>query len=228
VVDRFADGVACERCWTNPDVTSFFFDAPVCLKCGLPLNQASVGQNCGRCDQAPFHSARSCGLYAGALKASVLFLKSHPHLCRRLKGIIIETFSANRAALSCDLVIPVPLHPVRERERGFNQSSLIAKVIAKEFTIALDPGSLCRIKHTERHRAGMDQVDRARSMERAFAVARPRSIEKAAVLLVDDVFTTGSTVVAATETLLEAGAARVAVLTVTRAAGHQFFQKKAS
>jgi ComF family protein len=218
-VEAFADGVACDRCWSDPVVTISFFDKPVCSKCGLPLDRSILGQNCGRCDQAPFHSARSCGLYAGALKASVLFLKSHPHLCPRLKGIIIETFSANRAALSCDVVIPVPLHPVRERERGFNQSSLIAKVIASKFDMAFDLGSLRRIKHTEQHRAGMDQIDRARSMERAFAVARPRSIEKAAVLLVDDVFTTGSTVAAATETLLEAGAARVTVLTVTRAAG---------
>ncbi len=220
MVESFADGAVCAECWTDPAITTIFFDKTVCSKCGLPLDRTSVRQSCGRCDGFSFHRARSCGLYGGALKASVLFLKSHPHLCPRLKGIISETFSINRAELSCDVVIPVPLHPVRERERGFNQSGLIAKVIASKFAIRLDLHSLSRIKHTERHRAGMDQIDRAKSVERAFTVGRPWLIEKASVLLVDDVFTTGSTVSAASETLIEAGAARVAVLTITRAFGH--------
>lgn len=220
MVESFADGPVCAQCWTDPVITTFFFDKSVCSKCGLPLERASVRQSCGRCERFSFQAARSCGLYGGALKASVLFLKSHPHLCPRLTEIITRTFSINRNALSCDVVIPVPLHRKRERERGFNQSSLIAKVIASKFGIRFDLRSLLRIKHTERHRAGMDQIDRAKSVERAFTVARPRLIEKASVLLVDDVFTTGSTVSAASETLLEAGAARVAVLTITRAAGH--------
>ncbi len=216
VVD-FNDGTACSECWIDEGITSLFFDKTVCSKCGLPLDQSSEEQSCARCEKFPFQASRSCGLYAGALKASVLFLKSHPHLCPRLRGIIARTFSINRDALRSDLVIPVPLHPARERERGFNQSSLIAKVIASRFDMRLDLRSLARVKHTERHRAGMDEIDRAKSVERAFRVAHPQRIEKAAVLIVDDVLTTGSTVAAASETLMEAGAARVAVMTITRA-----------
>ncbi|MEW6210107.1 MAG: phosphoribosyltransferase family protein [Acidobacteriota bacterium] len=149
-----------------------------------------------------------------------MFLKTHPHICGRLAETICKTFTINRDALSCDVVIPVPLHPARERERGFNQSNLIAKTIASRFDLLLDTSSLLRTKHTERHRAGMDQIDRAKSVERAFAVARPRLMGKASVLVVDDVLTTGSTISAVSDALLEAGAERVVAMTIARVAEH--------
>jgi predicted amidophosphoribosyltransferase len=80
-----------------------------------------------------------------------------------------------------------------------------------------DNAALARITHTERHRAGIDAVDRARSVERAFKVTQPKKVCGASVLLVDDLFTTGSTISAATVALLEAGAASVRVLTIARA-----------
>jgi ComF family protein len=144
-------------------------------------------------------------------------LKSNPHICRRLRSLIIESFSKHRHALDSDIVIPVPLHQSRERARGFNQASHIAKVISQGFDLPVDGRSLERLKHTEMHRAGFDLADRRRSVKGAFKVTRARAISGASVLLVDDVFTTGSTVAAATEALLEAGARRVSVFTIARA-----------
>lgn len=112
--------------------------------------------------------------------------------------------------------MPVPLHRLRERQRGFNQAAIIARLISREFNLRLDDRSLLRTKPTERHRAGMDAADRAQSVERAFEVARPRLIDGASVLLVDDVHTTGSTICAATHSLLEAGARQVTILTIAR------------
>jgi ComF family protein len=138
-----------------------------------------------------------------------------------LRGIIVEAYEKDRAALEGDLVIPVPLTRRRERERGFNQAALIAKVISNTFLIPVDDCSLARVKHTRRHRAGVDLLDRARSVERAFEVARPRVIEGAVILLIDDLYTTGSTISAAARALLEAGAARVSAFTVARVTAGQ-------
>jgi ComF family protein len=114
------------------------------------------------------------------------------------------------------MVIPVPLHREREKQRGFNQAAIVAEALARKFNLHLDKHSLVRIKPTERHRAGMDATDRAKSVERAFKVVRPGLVEGASVLLVDDVMTTGSTIGAATSALIEAGAKRVNVLTIAR------------
>ena len=127
-----------------------------------------------------------------------------------------------RTALESDLVIAAPLHRLRQRERGFNQADLIARVVSRGFEIPLDDGSLVRVRVTERHRAGLDSVDRAESVESAFEVARPRLIEGSSLLLVDDLMTTGSTISAMAKTLLESGARRVAVLTIARVADEPF------
>jgi len=112
--------------------------------------------------------------------------------------------------------MPVQLHRLREQQRGFNQAAIIARLVSRGFGLRFDDRSLKRIKPTERHRAGMDANDRAQSVERAFEVARPRLIDGASVLLVDDVYTTGSTICAASQALIDAGAQRVSVLTIAR------------
>ena len=228
------DGVACADCWEDRTITEIISN-PVCSKCGAPTRRATFpgspshqheagGQDwedlktCGRCGPLPFSAARACGTYSGALEANILFLKSHPHLCRRLRDLLTLTFSEQRAALESDLILPVPLHRSRERARGFNQAEMIARVISRRFDLPLDDGSLVRARPTERHRAGVDAVDRAQSVYGAFSVARPRLIEGASILVVDDVMTTGSTIGAVATTLLEAGARSVCVLTVARVA----------
>jgi ComF family protein len=115
-------------------------------------------------------------------------------------------------------VIPIPLHRLREKQRGFNQAGIVARLISREFGLKFDDSSLIRIKPTERHRAGMDASDRLQSVERAFKVVNSLSIQDASVLLVDDVYTTGSTISAATLTLFGAGAQKVNVLTIARVA----------
>lgn len=224
-MESWDDGVACAECWDDPNVTQLL-NGSLCAKCGVQLSRTMFDTQrsardgdtrlCGTCASLPFSSARACGLYSGALEASVLFLKVTPHICPRLRAIICRTLSDHRRALGGEVVMPVPLHRLRERQRGFNQAAIIARLISREFDICMDNRSLLRTKPTERHRAGMDAVDRAQSVERAFEVARPRLIDGASVLLVDDVHTTGSTICAATHSLLEAGARQVTVLTIAR------------
>ena len=224
-VESWDDGVACSRCWNDPTITRLLIGG-LCEKCGAPMasdfSRRNAGsskedhRHCGQCASHAFTTARACGLYSGALEASILFLKASPHVCRRLRLLICDTFEANRSSIDCEIVVPVPLHRAREKQRGFNQSAIIGQVIASRFDLRLDKHSLIRIKPTERHRAGMDATDRAKSVEQAFRVARPGVVDGPSVLLVDDVMTTGSTINAATRALLESGANRVAVLTIAR------------
>jgi ComF family protein len=120
--------------------------------------------------------------------------------------------------LAADLIIPVPLHPARERERGFNQALVLARTLSRLNNLPLDEHSLVRPLQTRMHRAGMDAKARRQSVANAFGVRRTDLIAGRRVLLLDDVFTTGATASACAATLKDAGAAQVFVLTIARAA----------
>jgi ComF family protein len=172
---------------------------------------------CGRCDDDAFSAARACGFYEGALRASILELKREPHVARRLAQLTFELQQReplNRA----NLIVPVPLHPERERERGFNQSMILARELSRLSGLPLDEHSVVRRVHTERHRTGMDFIARRQSVADAFAVRHPKLVAGQRVLLVDDVYTTGATVSACAVVLKAAGAEGVLVLTLARAA----------
>lgn len=211
-------GVACDECWRK---TQLFTERDtLCWKCGLP----SVGfvapekceqVRCRRCDHNAFTAARACGIYEGALKASILALKREPHVCPKL----IELLSLSQRQpplISSTRVIPVPLHQQRQNTRGFNQATVLARALSRANSIRLDQTSLIRTSHTEEHRAGMDVLDRQKTVENAFKVSCPALIKDERILLIDDVFTTGATVSSCARVLLDAGAAEVFVLTLAR------------
>jgi len=218
-VDSRHDGVACSRCW---DATRIFDeDDTLCWKCGA-LSTAAVAEEkrqtvrCGRCDTDSFTGARACGLYEGALRASILSLKREASVARRL----LETLrhAQRRAPLAdADVIVPVPLHASRQRERGFNQAVILARQLARATKLPVDEHSLVRRVHTERHRAGMDARARRDSVAGAFEVRDSKLIIGRRVLLIDDVFTTGATVSECAAVLKSAGAAEVYVLTIARA-----------
>lgn len=118
---------------------------------------------------------------------------------------------------SANLIIPVPLHTSRERERGFNQAAVLARELARLSKLALDEHCVMRRVHTERHRAGMDARARRESVADAFAVRHAEAIAGQRVLLIDDVFTTGATVSSCAAALRGAGALEIFVLTIARA-----------
>ena len=194
----------------------------LCWKCGA-FTEAAVSEarretiRCGRCDDDVFDGARACGFYEGALRASILELKREPHVASRLVRLMF-TAQQREPLNSANLIIPVPLHPERERERGFNQALLLARGLALLSGLALDEHSVVRLLSTERHRAGMDAKARRQSVADAFAVRHPKLVAGQRVLLVDDVFTTGATVSACAAVLKEAGAGEAFVLTLARPA----------
>ncbi len=222
-VESRHDGVACETCWKT---TRLFSDEDtLCWKCGA-FTRAHASEDrkksirCGQCDEDSFTAARACGFYEGALRASVLELKRQPHVTVRLEHLMLAAFQ-REPMNSADLIIPVPLHPNRERERGFNQAALLARELARLSKLPLDEHSVVRRVQTGRHRAGMDSRARRESVAAAFAVRHPDAIAAKRVLLIDDVFTTGATVSACAAALKDAGAEKVFVLTMARASSFQ-------
>lgn len=217
-VEARADGVACAVCW---DATRLFSEEDLlCWKCGRPA-PGSVAEEyrrsvrCHRCDDEHFTAARACGVYEGALRASVLALKREPYVPLHLARLLLET-QQREPLSSTTRIVPVPLHPERERERGFNQAAAIARVLARLSKLPVDEWSVVRTTHTDRHRAGMDARARRESVHDAFTIKHPRLIEGERILLVDDVFTTGATVSSCALALKGAGALDVFVLTVAR------------
>jgi ComF family protein len=115
-----------------------------------------------------------------------------------------------------DRVIPVPLHKKRIRERGFNQSLLLAKILARNFSLTVDFQSLRRRIYTQ-PQINLGRKERENNVRNAFAVVGKKAISNSRILLVDDVYTTGSTVKECAKVLIENGAKSVAVATLARA-----------
>jgi ComF family protein len=220
-VERRRFGVACETCWNETKI--FTGDETICWKCGA-LALADVEPElrdevrCRRCNSQSFTAARAVGLYVGALRESVLLLKRQPHVSQQLDELLFE--AARRSPLNAATrLIPVPLHDKRLKTRGFNQASIIARLLSKSLGLPLDEVSLVRVSGTEQYRAGLDARGRRDTVAGAFQVRNPRLVSDEDILLIDDVFTTGATVSACAEALSQAGARSVFVLTVGRGIG---------
>jgi ComF family protein len=187
-----------------------------CTTCTRPL-MGGRGR-CMECASGPaFGQVWSLGLHKGALREAIHHLKFNG---REALGVPLGQRLADQVDTQHDLVVPLPLHPSRLRERGYNQALLIAWGLAGALGTPVEEGALVRLRRTG-HQAKLDRVERLHNLAGAFGVHASRKKEPPwvgrTVLLVDDVLTTGATATAAAEALRRTGAARVdlAVLAVS-------------
>ena len=211
-----AGGVVCAECWQKAQL--FTKDTPLCPKCGAVLMTAlrSDSATCNACDKMAFDRAFACGVYEGAISASVLALKKQPVIARHLKDAIRDSFARN-PFVKADFIVPVPLSKKRMFERGFNQAEKIADFVSRLLDLPINTSILQRTIHTPLHRAGMDLRARELSVEKAFSVVNAALVGNKRILLVDDVFTSGATVNACSAVLKKSGASFVTVFTIARA-----------
>ena len=113
-------------------------------------------------------------------------------------------------------VMPVPLHPKRLRARGFNQALSLAQLVSKHYTIPLDRYNLVRTRWTQ-SQVGLSERKRKENVRGAFFLKKGRDVHRKTILLVDDVYTSGSTVDECAKVLTNAGAQAVHILTLARA-----------
>jgi ComF family protein len=220
MIESRCDGVACAQCWNEIEKGLLLND--YCRKCGIPLPpvppQIPVQpRSCGKCERYAFNFARSCGPYRGALRESVLRLKTHPQISHRMKQLLWMTFTSSCEFQHSQSIIPMPLHSMRLAERTFNQAETIAVALSSMTGLRVDCASVVRSKQTAKHRLGMGARERASSLNQAFRVRAPRLIQNRIVLVVDDVMTTSSTAHEIALTLLDEGARAVNLLTLARA-----------
>ncbi len=157
-------------------------------------------------------------VYEGAAARAIVRMKygGRPDITRPLGDLLWQAIEP-RARAPIEAVVPVPLHAMRLAERGYNQSALIARNLARRLKAPLHPVALVRVRDTQRQ-ALLEREARLTNVVGAFAVARPAAIVGRRVLLIDDVCTTGATLEAASHALREAGARSVRCAVVAIAA----------
>lgn len=153
--------------------------------------------------------------YGGAMAEAIVRLKykGRSDLARGLGRAMVDRIGVRvrggpGAGRAFDIVVPVPLHALRAAERGFNQSALLARPIARALRIPLGARVLERIRHTPQQ-ASLERADRLVNVRAAFRCREPHAVAGKRVLVVDDVQTTGATIAECTRTLADAGALAV-------------------
>jgi len=225
-------------------VSEAFFDAvwpPACPLCHRPLESAQrLCASCAnqlaplqaRCERwsypIPCHSCANLPTPLTALIAATEYTRARElvfackygrnrSIGRFLADALAETVRQNPYAQNADVIAAVPLHRLRERERAFNQSDLLATAVAAALGKPLASSALARTRPTPRQATIRSRTERMANVRGAFVVQDPRAFEGKAVLLVDDVITTGATVCALAEAVLETGALAVSAAAVAHA-----------
>jgi len=187
---------------------------PICARCGRPL---SAGTLCTSCEDRPLEieGVRSVFRFEGAARQAILSFKykNVKALAAPLAQLMAEYLCAH--PLPADALVPVPLHPRRLRERGYNQSSLLAQELSKLALLPLVEGSLLRLKNTPPQARTKSANGRQSNVTGAF-ICRDRRLEGERVILIDDVCTSGATLDSCATALKAAGATSVWGLTVAR------------
>ncbi len=198
---------------------------PACDHCGLPIVSHVVPETsrnplCHICRRGlyDFNFARSFGIYTPAMARAIILLKYHAvfPLGGWFARHLAECARVHPQVCAATVVVPVPVHTARLRERGYNQAELIARPLAKHLGITFEPRLLTRIRPRP-DKLRLSIRERWRTVRGAYAVREGARVDNARVLLVDDVMTTGATLDACSRALRRAGAAEVVALTVARA-----------
>ena len=196
--------------------------APYCERCGLPFEgEMSQPFECANCQEVTLHfrSARSA-VVANSLMLDVI----HRYKYSRslwfepfLAGLLIASAAPALAAEAWDFIVPVPLYPVKKREREFNQAERLAARLGRAVKIPVNAGLLRRVKPTMTQ-TKLTREQRAANVHQAFAFCGPQKLTGEKIVLLDDVLTTGATTNACARALRRAGAGEICVWTVARAA----------
>jgi len=217
VLEQPGERIVCRGCLDRMSARR----GPLCPVCGRFLDGGAEDHLCGRClaDRPAFSVHRSCGAYGGVLKDVILLFKYRK--CAPLSRPLAVFFESSlggepRLWEGADLLVPVPLHRARRRDRGFNQSRLLARDIGRRRGIGLLENALVKGRNVPAQ-AGLRAADRERNVVGAYSVRRPDRVRGKVLVLIDDVTTTGATIRECAKALMDAGAKEVRAITLAQA-----------
>ena len=193
-----------------------YISEPRCKKCGKPI-QNETKEFCHDCEEKEtyYEQGRSVWLHKGPVKRSIYKFK---YRNRRIYGVYYaeEMHRLYREKIKewgVTCIIPIPLHRKRKRKRGYNQAEILAKRLGKLMDIKVDTKAVERVQNTK-PRKGLDPQERQRSLRQAFRIKKGWKCENS-VLLIDDIYTTGSTIDSVAKVLKEQGVSKVWFLTIS-------------
>ncbi len=211
-----AEGIFCSSCLEKIRLIT----GSLCPICGIPfLNSPAESHICGNClENRPYYTqARSMASFETIIMDAIHKFKYGRNITiGNSLGSCMADFSFPDFDYSkYSLLIPVPLHIKRLRERGFNQSLLLAQKLGKKYRLPVSFSLLKRRKFTLTQ-TGLNKKERGKNIKGAFAVLDRQKVSGKNIILIDDVYTTGATINECAKVLLKAGAEQVAVLTLAR------------
>lgn len=213
------EGYVCGRCWSRPGGVNFI-RPPFCERCGLPFEGEITGvfecANCRGLDLA-FRHARAA-VVASPVVLEVVHRYKYGHARwfePFLAGLLVRGAAPQLRREDWDGIVPVPLFPVKQREREFNQAARLAAHLSVATGIPVAEAWVRRVRPT-RTQTQLTRAERAENMRDAFAPWPGVGLDGARVLLVDDVLTTGATTSSCARALRAAGAGDVCVWTLAR------------
>lgn len=191
-----------------------------CACCGQPLPDG--GAHCFHCRGSKIRRRqctliRSAWVFGPQVRALVHAFKyaDQTYLADFLAEYMAQKWALYPELAQAQLLLPVPLHPRKQKARGYNQSELLARQLGEKCHLPVDSCSLVRVRNTP-SQTGFGREGRLQNMSGAFACVRPGAVQGKIVLLIDDVATTGATLEGCAEALKAAGAKKVMAYTLAR------------
>jgi ComF family protein len=214
----------CPQCWSEIRL----IERPFCSICGKPHDKAAgfaeresfPCADCVRTKRRPYRSMCAATVYDGLVQEAIAFFKygSREPLAGPLAGLMMTFAEREIDFARYDVIVPVPLHRVRQRERGFNQAVELVRCLTERIPGLVVENGLVRVRPTPQQ-TRLTAAERRRNLRGAFARAHDADFRKKRVLLVDDVITTGATAEECSRTLRKGGAEAVDAFAVARTVG---------
>ena len=210
ITDQMGESI-CRKCKSR----ILYIKEPCCMKCGKQLRKGEQ-EYCEDCERNPHLYIQGTALYDYGSMADSIFRFKYAGRMEYADFYGRELYEKKAGWLSVirpDALIPVPVHPSRKRKRGYNQAELVARHLSRLSGIPVNNSLICRAKRTQPLK-NLSHSERQNNLKKAFKIRR-NDVKLSTIVIIDDIYTTGSTIDSMSEVLHQAGIREVYFMTLT-------------